>query len=201
MKNILLQIILILLSHSLFSQTIFFDENNNVISKEEFRNRKIKNEEFKVYNDSLKTAKIVSNRSEMGEIDSEKLINDLNKLLNLEINKDKPTIIIFYPGKDRCNSSGTTTDKILFLAFKEREEKVNKIRSSNFIYVYKNTKGIKAIKTIAWRKDPKNIIENTFFNYHYPCSSYAILYKNKYIDHLGEFSDEFILKDLNTILE
>lgn len=119
----------------------------------------------------------------------------------LEIHNNKPTVIIYYPGKDLCNSSGTLTAQQQFSRMKLRERQANRIVKSNFLYLYKDKEGIKTIKKINWKKDPENIIENTFFNYHYPCSSYVILYKNKYRSYLGEFPPEYILTDLKEIIK
>ncbi|CAA7196275.1 hypothetical protein [Chryseobacterium potabilaquae] len=197
----LLFITVILFSNFLFSQKKIFDENDKMITLDEFNHRKNKLGGLKiVYNDSLDTAKITSD-TEKGEVDSEKLITDLAHLLKLKISPTQPTIIIFYPGKDPCNSSGLSTPKSSFLDFKENEKKANKIKQSNILYLYKSKEGIKTINKIKWYKDPKNIIENTFFHYHYPCSSYVIIYNNKYISHFGEFPLSSILNNLKTIIQ
>ncbi|MBB4805822.1 hypothetical protein HNP38_001094 [Chryseobacterium defluvii] len=189
----------LLISNFAWAQSAFFDENDNAITKEQFHGRKLKNGELKVYNDSLKTTKILSERSESGEIGSGKIIDQLNASLGLKLKEDRPVIIIYHPGKDRCNSTGTSTPESAFLWFKELEKKANKIQKSEFIHIYKDKKGVKTINKIKWHKDPRNIIENTFFKYHYPCSSYVILYKNKYTSYFGEFPPDYILRDLEAI--
>lgn len=197
----LFALILIIQSLSVFGQKIFKDENDKIISEEIYNNRKLIQGEFKACNDSLQICKIIINRSEEGSVESEKILTDLQNLLNIKLEKKQPTIITFHPGKDYCNSSGTSTATSQYLWHKEKEELLDKIKKSNFLYVYKNNTNIKTIKKLKWFKDPKNIIENTFFRYHYPCSSYVIIYNNKYRSYFGEFSQTQVYNDLQEIIK
>lgn len=197
----LLALILIIQSLSVFGQKIFKDENDKIISEEIYNNRKLIQGEFKACNDSLQICKIIINRSEEGSLESEKILTDLQNLLNIKLEKNQPTIITFHPGKDYCNSSGTSTATSQYLWHKEKEELLDKIKKSNFLYVYKNNTNIKTIKKLKWFKDPKNIIENTFFRYHYPCSSYVIIYNNKYKSYFGEFSQTQVYNYLQEIIK
>lgn len=197
----LLALILIIQSLSVFGQKIFKDENDKIISEEIYNNRKLILGEFKACNDSLQICKIIINRSEEGSVESEKILTDLQNLLNIKLEKNQPTIITFHPGKDYCNSSGTSTATSQYLWHKEKEELLDKIKKSNFLYVYKNNTNIKTIKKLKWFKDPKNIVENTFFRYHYPCSSYVIIYNNKYRSYFGEFSQTQVYNDLREIIK
>ena len=197
----LLALILIIQSLSVFGQKIFKDENDKIISEEIYNNRKLIQGEFKACNDSLQICKIIINRSEEGSLESEKILTDLQNLLNIKLEKNQPTIITFHPGKDYCNSSGASTATSQYLWHKEKEELLDKIKKSNFLYVYKNNTNIKTIKKLKWFKDPKNIVENTFFRYHYPCSSYVIIYNNKYRSYFGEFSQTQVYNDLQEIIK
>lgn len=145
-----LALLFIIQSLSVFGQKIFKDENDNIISEELYNNRKLVQGEFKACNDSLQICKIIVNRSEEGNIESEKILNDLQNLLNLKLEKNKPTIIIFHPGKDRCNSTGTSTAASQYLWHKEKEKLSNKIKKSNFLYIYKDPTNIKTIKKLTW---------------------------------------------------
>ncbi|HEX7869402.1 MAG TPA: hypothetical protein VF455_04745 [Chryseobacterium sp.] len=194
-------LILIIQSLSVFGQKIFKDENDNIISEEVYNNRKLIQGEFKACNDSLQICKIIINRSEQGNIETDKLLKDLENLLDYKIDKNQPTIITFHPGKDRCNSTGTATATSQYLWHKEKENLSDKIKKSNYLYIYKDKTNIKTIKKLKWFKDPKNIIENTFFQYHYPCSSYVIIYKNKYRSYFGEFSQNQVYNDLKEIIK
>lgn len=192
--------ILILFFNFSFGQTTFFDENDKEISENEF-NKKLKGSIFPAFNESLKTAKIIINRTEKGETDSYKINSLLSKDLNVNLKLNRPAIIVFYPGKDLCNSSGVSTPESSFNWYKQMEKGAKKIKSSNFFYVFKNNEDLKTINKLPWRKDPDNIIESTFFKYHYPCSSYVIIYNNKYISYFGEFMMNQVWTDLKEIIE
>ncbi|CAD7804769.1 hypothetical protein CHRY9390_01271 [Chryseobacterium aquaeductus] len=185
----------------LFSQKTYFDEDDKIISEKEFNARQIPFGKLKVCNDSLQECKIIPTRSEDGTIESDRFIIDLGKLLNTKLDTKKPTIITFHPGKDRCNSTGTATSESSYLWHKEKEELADKIKTSNFLYIYKDKTNVKTLKKLQWFKDPKNMIENTFFQYHYPCSSYVIIYNNKYRSYFGEFSKDKVVDDLKTIIK
>jgi len=196
-------LILLLISHFTiaFSQKIYFDENDKIISEKEYNDRQIPFGKLKVCNDSLQKCKIIPTRSEDGAIESERFITDLAKLLKIKIDSQKPTVINFHPGKDRCNSTGTATSQNQYLWHKEEERLSNRIKQSNFLYIYKNETNLKTKKKLPWFKDPKNIIENTFFHYSYPCSSFVIIYNNKYRSYFGEFSKDQVVDDLKTIIK
>jgi len=184
-----------------FSQKKYFDDENKEITEIEFNKTKIKQGQFKVCNDSLQKCKVVLNRSAEGTIDSELLINDLERHLQLKLDKEIPTVIIFYPGKDRCNSSGTATVESQYKAYKNREQLLDRFKMSNHLYIYKDSKNLKTIHKLNWYKDPQNIIENTFFEYRYPCNSYVIIYNNKYRSYFREFTQQQILNDQAEIIK
>lgn len=196
-------LILLLVSHFtiIFSQKKYFDEDDKIISEKEFNDRQIPFGKLKVCNDSLQKCKIIPTRSEEGTIESDHILIDLKKILNIKIDVKQPTLITFYPGRDRCNAHTAATPQSQFMWHKEKEEILNKIKKSNFIYIYKNKTNLKSIKKLQWYKDPKNIIENTFFQYSYPCSSYVIIYNNKYRSYFGEFSQDQVVDDLKKIIK
>ncbi len=196
-------IILLLTFHFtiLFSQRTYLDEDDKIITEKEYNSRQISFGKLKVCNDSLQKCKIISTRSEEGTIDSDRIITDLEKLLKIQLDVNKPTIISFHPGADKCNSTASSTAQSRFLWYKELEKTANKIKSSNYLYIYKNKTNLKQSKKSQWFKDPKNMIENTFFQYHYPCSSYVVIYDNKYRSYFGEYSQDQVLQDLKTIIK
>lgn len=198
MKQIV-TLILILFFNSSFAQTKFFDGNDKEITEDEFNNKELESSAFKVFNDSLKTAKIIIDRTEKGETNSDSINGILIKDLGLKLNPSKPTVIVFYPGKDKCNSGSTQTPESSYKWYKEMEKGAKKIIHPNFIYVFKNNDGLKTLDKLPWRKDPGSLIENTFFKYHYPCLSYVIVYKNKYISYFGEFTRDSVWEDLKEI--
>jgi hypothetical protein len=108
-------------------------------------------------------------------------------------------VILYYPGKDPCNSSGSATRRTEKRWYKKMEKGINKIRESNIIYVYKTQDGlIDGFK--EWIKDPQQTIESLFFKRHYPCSSFVVISENsEFISHFGEFSSESVWKAVELI--
>jgi hypothetical protein len=183
-----------------FSQTKYYDKNDKEITEAEFINKSLAlgAMELKVFNDSLGIAKIVSPRYENGNLDSHKFLGLLNESLLLNLDVNKPTVIIYYPGKDPCNSNGSATTMQDW--YKDLMKKSNKITPTNFLFIYKSKEGLKFTTKYTWYKDPKAMVEHKFFKYHYPCSSYVIIYNNKYYSYFGEFTKEGLLNNLEQIM-
>ncbi|WP_263601604.1 hypothetical protein [Chryseobacterium sp. PET-29] len=160
------KIIILLLTSNftiLFSQITYLDEDDKIITEKEYNSRQISFGKLKVCNDSLQKCKIISTRSEEGTIDSDRIITDLEKLLKIQLDVDKPTIISFYPGADECNLTGSATARSKFLWHKELEKLADKIKSSNYLYIYKNKTNLKQFKKSQWFKDPKKYNREYFF--------------------------------------
>jgi tRNA(Ile)-lysidine synthase TilS/MesJ len=51
-------------------------------------------------------------------------------------------VIIYYPGKDWCNSSGSATRRKVRKWYNEMEKGINKIKESTIICIYKDTVGL-----------------------------------------------------------
>jgi uncharacterized protein YxeA len=121
----------------------------------------------------------------------------LSVATNKKIDSSKPIVVIYYPGKDKCNSTGAATRKSRKEWYDEMERGINKISKSNVRYIYKDTFGLygKNDGYKNWYKDPKNLIEKLFFEKHYPCASFVIISKNgSYISSFGEFPKELVWK-------
>jgi len=192
-------IITILFPFSINAQTKYYDKNDIEISKDQFNNQQLGFGELKVFNDSLKIGKIIPNRSETGKLDGLKFYDLINSNLNLKLEQNKPLVIVYYPGIDPCNSSGTATPNSKHQWYKELITKSNKVTPTNFLFIYKTKNGLKYTKKDTWHKDPKGIIEKIFFKYHYPCSSYTIIFNNTFVSYFGEFSKDKVLEDLKLI--
>src|SRR5690554_7447694 len=80
--------------------------------------------------------------------------------------------------------------KEYFASSKKLAKKVKKIADVNVVRVYKNNEGLTTIKDLDWKKDPNALIENLFFNYHYGCESFVIIYKDKYAAVFGEYGHQ-----------
>lgn len=186
--------------NSNIGESLYFDPENNAVTKKEFYNIVNAREALVVKNDSLAIYKAITNRIEKGRIENyEEIIGKLEQTQpDIAFDKTKPLIVIFYPGKDPCNSSGSTDRQEHSIL----EKKMDKLAKVKPIYLYRIKEGMNPSETfLDWRKDPSNIIERTFFKYHYPCSSFVIIMPNgKYISNFAEFSMEILWKSLKELI-
>lgn len=109
------------------------------------------------------------------------------------MDSSKPLVIIYYPGKDPCNSSGSATKESRKIWFDQLEDRVNQIIQSKPIYIYKDENGLEKYDGIlTWHKDPEGTIERLFFEHHYPCSSFEVISKEgDFISYFGEFGKDY----------
>lgn len=208
MKQIII-ISTLILSFNFFGQVekskpVYIDQYDHEVSKEYFEKMKTNPGLMAVHNDSLNVFKIITQyqRKSIGKIDnSQLLIDELVSKLNIAADSTKPLLLIYYPGKDRCNSTGSATKSERKQWHYELEKGTKKIAGIKPIYVYKNTEGLEKYDGIMeWKKDPNGIIEKYFFNYHYPCSSYVIITpKRNYITIYGEFGKESVFNSLKQV--
>ncbi len=201
MKKILL-LLTFIIQGTINAQT-YYDANDNEISKKVFDEQLLKKGFFGVTNDTLNKHKIMftCDRRENGTLgDAPNLFKVLTEKLHLPLDYNKPLIIYYYPGKDPCNSSGTATRQSEMEWQEQLDKKIKKIAKVNTLYVYKNARGIRTINDFDWKKDPNGLIENLFFNYHYPCSSFVVINKDKYCAFFGEYSHENVVNTLKNVL-
>ncbi|HLS30373.1 MAG TPA: hypothetical protein VK021_05925 [Flavobacteriaceae bacterium] len=182
----------------------YFDESYNQISKTEFDDKKRGNRLLSIQGDSAHH-KLLSLREYRGVLQNRKYVDSLlTSSTNKVIDSTKPLVIVYYPGKDPCNSSGTATRKTKRKWFKKMEKGINKIAASNIIYVYKTKDGLygKNDGFKEWIKDPEQTIENLFFKRHYPCSSFVVIAENnEFITYFGEFAKEFVWKAVEMLTD
>lgn len=205
MKKAFTFFLIFTVSYCLHAQTVYLDPDNRKITEQEFNGYKRANLLI-VKNDSLNLTKAMfrSNRSEAGTFANyTELKSSIESRTGTSIDDMKPVIVIYHPGPDRCNSSGTANTPYKIKWFKDLEKETLKIAGVKALYFYKTEKGIvKELKSIAWKKDPKAIIEHTFFDFHYPCSSFVIFNsKGKYSSYFGEFSQAQVLVQLAEMLK
>ncbi|MDY0090677.1 MAG: hypothetical protein RBR78_09965 [Flavobacteriaceae bacterium] len=179
----------------------YFDANDVEISKSSFENYRKKGGFLSVQGDSVNHQKLVF-RQEKGVIENkDEIIQLLRANVNQNFDRNKPIVIIFYPGKDPCNSSGASEKKWIRDWYIKLEEGVKQIANTKPIYIYKNSEGLAKYKgIISWNKDPESIIEKTFFKHHYPCSSFVVISeKGEYISYFGEFPKELVWRTLEEL--
>lgn len=176
------------------NKTKYFDENNIEISKSKFNKIRSTNKLLDIPGDSVNHKKLIV-REKRGKITNRALLESLiEKEINQELDSDKPIVIIYYPGKDSCNSSGSSTKESRKIWLKQLEDGINQVAQTKPIYIYKDNDGLEKDNGIlTWYKDPEGTIERLFFEYHYPCSSFVVISKNgDYISYFGEFSKEYV---------
>ena len=200
MKKILLTLTFGILIYSCSSSKIgnnrnkYFDENNVEISKSKFDRIRSTNKLLDIPGDSTNHKKLTL-REKRGKITNRTLLESLlEKEINQELDSTKPIVIIYYPGKDRCNLNGSTTKESSKNWFGQLEDGINQIAQTKPLYIYKDNDGLKKYDgVLTWHKDPEGIIERLFFEYHYPCSSFVVISKNgDYICYFGEFGKEYV---------
>ncbi|MBB4119256.1 hypothetical protein GGR32_001552 [Mesonia hippocampi] len=175
-------------------KTKYFDENNVEISKSKFDRIRSTNKLLDIPGDSINHKKLTL-REKRGKINDRKSLELLlEKSTNTELDSNKPIVIIYYPGKDPCNSSGTTKPEWIKSWYKQLEDGLNQIAEVKPLYIFKDNDGLEKYNGIlSWKKDPEKTIERLFFENHYPCSSFVVISKNgDYISYFGEFGNEYV---------
>ena len=200
MRKILLKLTFGILIYSCSSleivndRTKYFDENNLEISKSKFNRIRSTNKLLDIPGDSVNHKKLTL-REKRGKINDKKsLVVLLEKAMNLELDSNKPIVIIYHPGKDPCNSSGTTDKEWIKNWYGQLEEGLIQVAEVKPLYIYKDNDGLQKYNGILnWNKDPKGTIERIFFKYHYPCKSFVVISKDgEYISYFGEFGKEYV---------
>lgn len=175
-------------------KTRYFDVHHVEIGKNKFNRLLSTNKYLEIQGDSAAIKKLVE-RENRGKINDRALLESLlEKQIREELDSAKPIVIIFYPGKDPCNSSGSASIQSRIGWYKELDKGVQQIAQVKPIYIYKDKDGLEKYEgLLTWNKDPQGAIERLFFLYHYPCSSFVVISKEgNYISYFGEFPKEYV---------
>lgn len=179
----------------------FYDTSFQSISKNEFENlSKRKNYRVNQFDLEDQIANILyqpKTKGKLSRAEFDRVKNQINKIDQL---KDGYIIIIYYPGKDRCNGMQRNSTWNIFDT--DYQRKVNKLILNNQYWIYKKGDNLKYYypKKINWRKDEEQVIEHLFFKMHYPCfSSVVIDNDGNFISNLGEFGKQDIIEDIKTL--
>lgn len=183
------------------NQLVYLDEKGKEISKSKFEElQKDARFSFTAIDQSKDRVQIVFDRVERGTTKNiPQLIQHLESSLERKFDTNKPIVILYYPGADPCNTSGNTTPKERDKWYTNMEKGSAGVPKSNFVYIYKDNKGLKTQKLIDWKPDPNQIIKKEFFPFHYPCGSFTILFENRYVSFFGEYAKETVWKYLQEI--
>ncbi|MAN85745.1 MAG: hypothetical protein CL555_02395 [Algoriphagus sp.] len=178
MKAIFL-LFLLLSPPALIAQTGYKDEMGRDVSREYFENQILEGPYFGIPDGE--GGKILVHRMPFGKVDPQAFFE---KTGNLDaLNQGKSLIVIFYPGQDECNSTGSGDRTKSF----EKEHKTLikwavKANAAPPIYLYSNPSGLERFKdVVTWKPDPDGVFSQTFFRYPYPCGSFVVIHPS------GEF--------------
>lgn len=181
----------------------YLDFNNNEISRSKFRQKRSTNQYLDIQIDSLNQKKLIE-RTKTGKLENFEAYRSLVSNKSSEkIDNTKPLVIIYHPGKDACNSSGSATKETLKNWYGTLEDGVQQLKANAPIYLYKEKEALEKYDGILnWHKDPDGLTEKLFFKYHYPCSSFVVISSDgEYVSYFGEFSKEYVWNAINLISE
>ncbi|MBK8242368.1 MAG: hypothetical protein IPK88_02995 [Saprospiraceae bacterium] len=185
------------LPDSIIAQKIkYFDEENIEISKKQYNHKLNSKNYLEIPGDSIHCIKLIA-RAQSGQIENIALLYHTFEVeLKQKLDYKKPLIIIYYPGKDACNSNGSQNVEYFEKWYEELESGVFQITQTKPIYIYKKDDAIEKYgKHMVWYKDPLNIIEKTFFKYSYPCNSFVVIsQQGQFESYFGEFPKEYVWK-------
>lgn len=204
MKNILIFFIL-LISFNTYSQkkaeqvNKYFDKDYNQINEKKFEKIKNENRLLRSIQGNSINHKILSNRENFATLQNKHILDSLlTSATNKKVDSSKTMVIIFYPGKTPCNSSGTVTKGNRKAWHRKLERKIFKITQTKPIYIYKDKEGIEKYDGImTWYKDPNKTIQKLFFNSNsrYQCGSFVVISKKgEFISHFNEYPRYYVWK-------
>lgn len=172
-------------SFSLFSQT-YFNESGKRITQADYEDKILNGPYFGIPSGEAGDMKLV-HRMPVGITDAKLIYEKLG--LQQEFLEGKPLIVIYYPGKDECNSTGSNDPAYLKNKQKSLLKYAEKHDAVPPFYFYKNPHGLEKYRGIQeWAADPDGLFEKLFFQFHYPCGSFVVISPNgNYRGILGEY--------------
>ncbi|TFV94310.1 hypothetical protein E4S40_09760 [Algoriphagus kandeliae] len=157
------------------AQTGYKDELGREISRDFFEQQILEGPYFGIPDGE--GGKMLVHRMPVGLVDDPRIFFEKTGQLKA-FQEGKMLLVIYYPGKDECNSSGLGNNASSFQ--KEHETLLkwaNKYEATEPIYIYLEPSGLEKYQGyIPWREDPDDIFRNQFFKYPYPCGSFVVLH-------------------------
>ena len=199
MKNYLLYLVLLFtIKSSAQKIPIYLSDSLTVISKADYE-KPLKNSEYivSIFLDSVET-KVRVNRISVGNLSAEEfhLVKQYFIKESQTVFSDNDVIVInYYPGKDRCNSTGDR--QFVKKKYQTYNSQISKMEDVKQFFVYKELIGSEKYGNLNWIPDSNKVIESTFFKIHYPCGSYVIIKNDgSYYSYKGEYDISTIIKNL-----
>ncbi|MHA7128858.1 hypothetical protein [Algoriphagus namhaensis] len=169
-----------------FGQTGYHDEMGRSVSRDYFEKQIVEGPYFGVPYEN--GGKILVHRMPFGKVDPERFYTLTGN--QDALNEGKMLIVIYYPGKDECNSTGLGNNAGTF----DKEHKTllkwaSKYDAAPPIYLYSSPSGLEKYKNIIlWQQDPEGVFASEFFKYPYPCGSFVVIHPSgNYRAILGEY--------------
>ncbi|SDA46712.1 hypothetical protein SAMN03080617_00548 [Algoriphagus alkaliphilus] len=169
-----------------FGQT-YYNETGKRILQGDYEEKILNGPYFGVPGDEEGVMKLV-HRMPAGLVDAKFIYQKLG--LEDAYSAGRPLIVLYYPGKDECNSTGLgNTPESLRKKVKAISRYAEKHDAVAPLYFYKNPHGLEKYQGIQqWTADPDGLFENQFFPFHYPCGSFVVISpKGKFRAILGEY--------------
>ncbi len=169
-----------------FAQT-YYNESGKRITLEDYEDKILNGPYFGVPGEENGVMKLV-HRMPAGLVDAKPIYQKLD--MEDAYREGKPLIVIYYPGKDECNSTGLgNTPESLRKNVKTVARYAEKHDAVSPLYIYKNPHGLEKYLGIQeWTNDPDGLFEKQFFPFHYPCGSFVVISpRGNYRGILGEY--------------
>lgn len=181
-------------------QKIYEDLNGNKISEEAYKLIKRETDYLWAYRNEGNALVyfFVKERADSGLLSDD----DFTKIkAKYPFGKNRtPIIIEYFPGLDECSAHLPERLNEMIDSHKTSDTKLRK-KGGELYNVYKNNKGVEKISdALNWQKDDEELIEKTFFKYHYPCGSYVVINGvGEYRAFFGEYSTQQIVEDFDKL--
>lgn len=190
----------ILVFKSFGQEVIYRNEMGGLISREVFE-EKITNGPYFGVPSAVPNEKALLHRMPFGKVEPLPFYQALG--MEEALKARKSLVIIYYPGKDECNSTGSQANDVA--RFRKNHEYLfkgaSKKAAESPVYIYKNPNGLEKYEGIInWIPDPEGIFEKKFFRYPFPCRSFVVIHPSgEYRSILGEFPDSQVMLALKIL--
>lgn len=165
----------------------YFDERGKRILYPEYEEKIVNGPYFGVPGKQSGEMRLI-HRMPVGLTDARLFYEKLGKMDAFQAGQ--PLVVIFYPGKDECNSARSTSDpKTLKSDHLAVLRYVKKQGAAAPVYLYQQPHGLEKYEGIhKWEPDPEGVFAQRFFSFPYPCRSFVVISpKGNYRAILGEF--------------
>ena len=184
-----------------FAQNSYRNEMGGIISREQYEKQILEGPYFGVPGKDTDEQVLVF-RMPFGQIENPSLFYKVLGL-NEVMKAGKPIVVIFYPGKDECNSTGLNEGNTKFYQKDHKWLQRNITSKGGYgpTYLYRNPAGLEKYAGImTWYADPEGLFEKTFFKFPYPCRSFVVIDPDgNYRAILGEFPNSQIVVALKKL--